>query len=259
MRNNVYSRYDKIKREHFVLLRNRTLLLFSISLILSIAVYIITHINIIGFGFLFYSFLFILSTLTADKILNFFSQVYNTKRQKEFELQTEIYKLKDKMSSIIESIEKRGKNQQFKRAYDFTGKKINEFEHVLAIAMHHEIKEVWVTVFCKNNTVLKVTATIGSARQCRPSEDVRNWRGHVLKLGCDEIRNYHNHPGNNNYTAPSPNDLLSNLSLRNCLLEMKDSLRTFIVFWNDISEYRILEYYDNGKTEMSFYFDVSSH
>lgn len=182
--------------------------------------------------------------LTIDKILSLCSRGYHVKRQKEFELQDEIYKLRDKMNSIIGSIEKRKKGKQFKRAYNFIGNKINMFEHNLAIAMHHEKKEVWVT------------ATIGSTRQCGPSDDIRNWKDHVLNQRYDEIRHYHNHPINNNHTLPSPNDLQSNISLRRHLYEMKDLLRTFIVFWNDIYEYRILEYYDNGKTEIFFSFDV---
>jgi hypothetical protein len=194
----------------------------------------------------------------VDKFLGICFASYASQRQKEFDFQAEMEALKNKMALIMQSVKRRQKYQQFKTAYSLKGNNIKEFEHILAIAMHYEIKEVWVTAFCKNNIVLKVTATIGSARRCGPSDDIRNWRSHIRKLGCDEIRNYHNHPINNNKTGPSTPDLRTNLSMRDSLPETNVPLRTFIVFWNNIYEYRILEYYDDGKTEMHYFFDIST-
>lgn len=253
----MYSKYDITRNEYFNLRNRRFLLLSLISLIFTSITFLASYKLFLGLSNFIYVLPFIFSIFISDKLLISFSQVYSTKRKREHATKILICDLTGKMKSLIKSIDKRSKGHQFKKAYDFTGKLVNDFEHTLSVAMHHEVKEVWVTAFCKSNIVIKVTATIGSARSCKPSDSISSWIDNIRRLNCDEIRQYHNHPVNNNKTVPSTADLSSNISMRKQLSIYKDILRTFIVFWNEIYEYRILEYQDNGETKILNFFDVS--
>lgn len=253
----MYSKYD-ITRNEYSKLRNRRFLLLSlISFIFTSITFLASFKLFLGLSNFIYVLPFLFSIIISDKLLISFSKAYSTKRKREYTTKMLICDLRDKMKSLITSIDKRSKGQQFKKAYDFTGKTINEFEHTLSVAMHHEVKEVWVTAFCKSNIVMKVTATIGSARSCKPSDSISSWIDSVKRLKCDEIRQYHNHPVNNNKTYPSTADISSNISIRKHLSTYKQILRTFIIFWNEIYEYRILEYQDSGETKIVYFFDVS--
>lgn len=254
----MYSKYDITRNEYSKLRNKRFLLLSLISLIFTSITFLASFKLFLGLSNFIYVLPFLFSIFISDKLLISFSQVYSTKRKREYATKMLICDLRDKMKSLIKSIDKRSKGQQFKKAYDFTGKSVAEFEYTLSFAMHHEVKEVWVTAFCKSNIVLKVTATIGSARSCKPSDSVSSWIDNIRRLRCDEIRQYHNHPVNNNQTDPSTADISSNISMRKQLSIYNNMLRTFIVFWNDIYEYRILEYKDNGETKILYFFDVST-
>jgi hypothetical protein len=80
---------------------------------------------------------------------------------------------------------------------------------------------------------------------------------HIYRLGCDEIRCYHSHPDKNNHTRPSPVDINTAGKVKEMLGSSKDKLRSFIIYWNEINEWRILEYDDQGKHWLIHAFDVA--
>ena len=75
----------------------------------------------------------------------------------------------------------------------------------------------------------------------------------------DEIRQYHNHPINNNHTRPSIVDHKTSESLKEILGKHKYKLRSFIIYWNEIREWRIMEYDEESKYRPQYEFDVAAH
>ena len=102
------------------------------------------------------------------------------------------------------------------------------------------------------------TASIGSPFRCGPADDPSRWGTYIDRLSCDEIRQYHNHPVHNGRTAPSPEDFRSSRSLKSSLNRHADKLRSFIIYWNEIREWKVLEYDDDGKHWLIAEFDIAS-
>jgi len=255
----IYSLYDEIAKQHSILFKTRLFFLSIISIIFTVILYFLIHIKLIGYGLFIYPIIFLVFILINDNILKIIFSNYRIRRKKEFELVDKIEKLKQKINETINSFKKREKGQQFKKAYNFIGYDICKFENNLAFAMLLEKKEVWVVALCKKNTVVKVLATIGSVHSCKPSADLKKIKEYAKNNDCDEIRHYHNHPIYKNRTEPSPPDIAFNKNYCDYLLEMKDIFKTFIIFWNAIYEYRILEYFDNGKSKIYYFFDISKN
>jgi hypothetical protein len=161
-----------------------------------------------------------------------------------------------RVQAIYAAVPPREKHQHFKSAYDLKGKTVADFERHMAIGMHHEIDEVYVTAFVREDTVVRVTASIGSAFRCRPADDPGRWREHAIRLRCTEIRQYHNHPTRSNRTSPSRPDIASAGSLRQLLGDQSQLLRNYIVYWNQIREWRILQYDEHGKFSLSHELDA---
>ena len=151
----------------------------------------------------------------------------------------------------------REKGQRFKSVYTQEGSSIGEFEARMASGMHKEKKEVWVSAFCKQDRVLKVFASIGSARRCRPAENVTMYPEHIRRLNCDEIRQYHNHPIYTNFTDPSPEDIRTSTVLTNLVADTECPIRSFIIYWNAIAEHRLAEFDSNGDLLELRSFDVT--
>lgn len=175
----------------------------------------------------------------------------------------EIDKIKLEANSLTHSVDAvynkyrlRNKGEQFKRAYDLIGKGINECEEILAVGMCREQKEVFVTCFIREKEVVRFTASIGSPFSCSPSDDPRRWKQHLERMNCDEIRQYHNHPVWNNHTCPSFNDHQSSQQYKQILMNHNNKLRSFIIYWNEIREWRIMEYDGNGNHWLTYEFDV---
>ena len=125
-----------------------------------------------------------------------------------------------------------------------------KLEEALAVGMFRENKEVFVTAFMKDNKALRVTATIGREGYCFNSDDVSKWGYHIDRLNCDEILQYHNHPVTNNKTRPSPTDYFSTKKLKRMLGVHSTKIRSLIIYWNKIHEWRVLEYDDNRKYQI---------
>jgi hypothetical protein len=198
----------------------------------------------------------LLAFIVAPHILDISSHSYNKKRYMLKKLYEAIEKLQIKSSKFYSSIPRRPRGRHFKSHYELANTTIDDFENRLAVGMWHEQREVWVTAFCNNGRVLRVTATIGSEFTCRPSDNLSSWIMNARRLGCTELRQYHNHLVNNNATRPSPIDLMSSKALEKEMEIFNISFKSYIIYWNKILEYKILEYRSDGTSKISKVFDV---
>ncbi len=172
-------------------------------------------------------------------------------------IQSEVKSLGLSVDAVYDKYRWRNKGEQFKRAYELGGKGIKDCEESLAIGMSREKKKIFVTCFIKAEKVVRVTASIGTAFRCSASDDPRRWKQHIERLDCDEIRQYHNHPINNNSTCPSHNDYQTSQALKQILGHHSNKLRSFIIYWNQIREWRLMEYDGKGKHWLIYEFDIA--
>ena len=131
-------------------------------------------------------------------------------------------------------------------------------EEALAVGMHREKREVFVTAFMRKGIVVRVTASIGSLYRCSAAENPARWKEHVNRLACDEIRQYHNHPDCNGKTQPSSLDFRSSKLIKPLLGPHATKLCSLIIYWNNIGEWKILEYNDEGQHWINSEFDVAA-
>ena len=169
----------------------------------------------------------------------------------------EIRSLKQAVDRLYDRCAPREKGQQFKKAYHLVNRTVPEFEKALAIGMYFERREVIVTAIVAKGIVWRVTDSIGSDFKCSPADDPRRWKEYVAQLACDEVRQYHNHPDYNNKTQPSDQDYRMHRTLKDLLEKHADKLRSFIVYWNQIREWRIIEYGESQACRLSVVFDMS--
>jgi hypothetical protein len=183
---------------------------------------------------------------------------YRTLQDELHKVQSEVSSLRRSVNAVYDKYSRRNKGEHFKRAYELVGKTTKDCEERLAVGMNREQKEVFVTCFLKADEVVRVTASIGSVFRCSASDDPRRWKQHIERLSCDEISQYHNHPISNNRTSPSPVDYKTSLSLKQILGHHGNKLRSFIVYWNEIREWRIMEYDEKCKHWLIYEFDIAA-
>ena len=182
---------------------------------------------------------------------------YRQWSDKEIQIKAEIAKLRQRIAAIFDKYRERAKGEQFKAAYDLAGKAVPELEESLSIGMFRERSEVFVTAFMRVGVAVRVTASIGSPYRCSAADDPRRWVQHVERLKCDEIRQYHNHPVHNGKTQPSSTDFRTSRSLKALLGSHAPKLRSLIICWNGIQEWKVIEYDDEQKYWLSFEFDAA--
>ncbi len=173
-------------------------------------------------------------------------------------VESEVKQLRSSVQAIYDKYRGRNKGERFKRTYELVGKGIKECEERLAVGMSREHKEVFVVCFMKGAEVVRVTASIGSVMRCSPSDNPYRWVEHIERLGCTEIRQYHNHPTTNNRTSPSPFDYKTASSMKQLLGRHGNKLKSYIIYWNQINEWRILEYDERGKHWMAYELDIAA-
>jgi hypothetical protein len=173
------------------------------------------------------------------------------------QIQTEIARLRKAMQRLMAAHPTRRKHEQFKVTFKLRGRTISDLEKVLAIGMHKERKEVYVTAFIRDGVAVRVTAAIGSARSCRGADDKNLWREHIQRLRCDEIRHYHNHPDYSNRTTPSPTDFRHASYIEGLLTPSGVTVSSYVVYWNQIGEWRLLKYNGEGNHLVHSVFDVN--
>jgi hypothetical protein len=137
----------------------------------------------------------------------------------------------------------RPKNARFKNYYGLTvAQSIDKFEHKMAAGMFCEGREVFVTAFCIEDRVKKVTATIGTDSRCFNSDQISDWPNHAKRLGCIEIRQYHNHPNNLGRKMLSNRDLMSHHQMTDFLKKHGIRFRSFLLYANYFNGWVIREY-----------------
>ena len=182
---------------------------------------------------------------------------YRSWSDREIQIKAEIAGLRERVSTIFSKYRERAKGQRFKAAYDLTGKTIKELEESLAVGMFRERREVFVTAFVRAGVAVRVTASIGSPYRCAAADDPTRWAQHLERLQCDEIRQYHNHPEHNGKTSPSPTDFRTSRSLKALLGPHGAKLRSLIICWNGICEWKVFEHDHEQKHWLCFEFDVA--
>ena len=212
--------------------------------------------------FYFWSiFLFLLASvlisILVDQSRTVLSSKYRQEKKKIEKLRKMMAALRNRVDSIFQQYPSRGRGQQFKKVYSLAGKNLAELERTLAVAMFREEKEVFVTAFMRKEVAVRVTASIGSANTCSNSDNIKKWPEHIKKLGCDEIRQYHNHPTIKNETSPSAQDYRTTRDIKQMLGSYAPRLRSLIIYWNEIREWRILEYDDSPSCRIIYCFDAA--
>jgi hypothetical protein len=105
---------------------------------------------------------------------------------------------------------------------------------------------------------VRVTASIGSPFRCAAADDPARWRAHVERLGCDEVRQYHNHPVHTGHTRPSRMDVRTAEALRQILGAHGTKLRSLIICWNGLREWKVFEHAGDGRHWLHFEFDAAA-
>ena len=169
----------------------------------------------------------------------------------------EITTLRRRIAPIFERYRERRKGERFKAAYDLAGRPLRDLEEAVSVGMYRERREVFVTAFMRAGVAVRVTASIGSPYRCAAADNPATWRDRVERLRCDEIRQYHNHPVHNGKTRPSPTDVRTSRSLRSLLGPHSRKLRSLIICWNGMREWKIFEHDDQGQHWLCFEFDAA--
>lgn len=171
-------------------------------------------------------------------------------------LGSEVRELRRRVAVVFGKYRQRRKGEHFKRVYGLAGRPVRDLEEALAVGMFRERREVFVTAFMRKGIAVRVTASIGSPFRCSAADNPALWKDHVDRLGCDEVRQYHNHPAHNGSTAPSTTDARSSGALKRLLGPHSSKLRSLVLCWNELREWRIFEYDETGKYVLHFACDA---
>ncbi len=201
---------------------------------------------------------FVVTPVLFHRAWRFLFRPYRRWSDRSADIAAEIATLRRKVAAIFEAYRERAKGQQFKKAYNLAGKSLSELEEALSVGTYREKREVFVTAFMREGIAVRVTASIGSPYRCSSSDNPARWKQHVERLGCDEIRQYHNHPVHNGKTRPSPMDIRTTGTLQYLLGAHRTKLRSLIICWNGLREWKISEYDDKGKYWIHSEFDAAA-
>jgi len=182
---------------------------------------------------------------------------YRTWSDRSLIIRAEIAGLQERITAVFDKYRERQKGERFKQAYDLMGRSVRDLEEALSIGMFRERHEVFVTAFMRRGLAVRVTASIGSPFRCSAADNPARWKKHVERLGCDEIRQYHNHPDHNGSTRPSPTDVQTSGSLKLLLGPHGAKLRSLIICWNRLHEWKVVEYDESGRHSFNYEFDAA--
>ncbi|MDH4022574.1 MAG: hypothetical protein OEV14_05565 [Gammaproteobacteria bacterium] len=181
---------------------------------------------------------------------------YRAQTGRSSAIRNEIACLRKEISLVFGKYRARKKHEQFKRVYALSGRAVRELEEALAVGMFRERREVFVTAFMRDGVAVRVTASIGTPFRCRAADNPARWKEHAARLGCDEIRQYHNHPEHSGSTVPSNADIRTSGEIRRLLGPHGSKLRSLIICWNDLREWKVIEYDEAGGYSLHFEFDA---
>ena len=173
-------------------------------------------------------------------------------------IQRELRGLDKRITAIFAGYRERRQGEHFKKAYELAGRPLRELEEALSVGMFRERREVFVTAFMRRGIAIRVTASIGSPMRCSAADNPARWKEHVERLGCDEIRQYHNHPVHDGHTSPSRTDVRTSKTLRTLLGPHGTRLRSLIICWNRAREWKVFEHDTSGKHWLHFEFDAAA-
>jgi hypothetical protein len=173
-------------------------------------------------------------------------------------IRRELRQLEQRISAIFAGYRERQQGEHFKKAYELAGRPLRELEEALSVGMFRERREVFVTAFMRQGIAVRVTASIGSPMRCSAADNPARWKEHIERLGCDEIRQYHNHPVHHGHTAPSRTDIRTSKTLRKLLGPHGHRLRSLIICWNPAREWRVFEHDTTGRHWLHFEFDAAA-
>jgi hypothetical protein len=199
----------------------------------------------------------ILLPLILHRVWRLTFPVYRAWSDRSSQISAEIADLQRRIATLFDKYRERRKGERFKQAYDLTGRGVRDLEEALAIGMYREQREVFVTAFMRRGVAVRVTASIGSPYRCSAADNPARWRDHIERLGCDEIRQYHNHPVHDGNTCPSPTDVKTSKSLKVLLGPHGAKRRSLIICWNSLHEWKVFEYDETGRYWIHFEFDVA--
>jgi hypothetical protein len=183
---------------------------------------------------------------------------YRARTDRSSAIRTEIAGLRKHIALVFDKYRARESGEHFKRVYGLSGRPVRELEEALSVGMFRERREVFVTAFMRNGIAVRVTASIGTPFRCRAADNPARWKDHVARLGCDEIRQYHNHPEHSGSTIPSKMDIRSSGAIRRLLGPHGSKLRSLLICWNDLREWKVFEYDENGRHALHFEFDAAA-
>jgi hypothetical protein len=141
--------------------------------------------------------------LILHRVWHFTFPTYRRWCDRSLNIRAEIAGLQKRIATVFDKYRERHKGERFKQAYDLAGRSVHHLEEALSVGMFRERREVFVTAFMRRGVAVRVTASIGSPFRCSPADDPIRWKDYIERLGCDEIRQYHNHPVHDISTQPS--------------------------------------------------------
>jgi hypothetical protein len=200
----------------------------------------------------------VLLPLVLHQVWRFAIPAYRRWADRSSQIRAEIEDLRTRIATVFATYRERRKRERFKQAYELTGRSVRGLEEALSVGMYRERREVFVTAFIRGGVTVRVTASIGSPFRCAASDDPARWRDHVERLGCDEVRQYHNHPVHTGSTRPSPTDVRTAAALRSVLGPHGDKLRSLIICWNGLREWKVFEHAGDGRHWLHFEFDAAA-
>ncbi|MEM9084143.1 MAG: JAB domain-containing protein, partial [Planctomycetota bacterium] len=159
-----------------------------------------------------------------------------------------------KLLRLLGFAAKRPRRKPFKHRYALTEQQpIGEFEAKMVAGMFRERREVFVTAFCNDEDVLRVTASVGTFNRCRPADDPRRWAHHAGRVGATQIRQYHNHPPGKGAEKPSPQDRRAHRQLVGILEETACAaeLKSLLVYPDRFGQAKIIQYDESDQPHRS--------
>ena len=147
----------------------------------------------------------------------------------------------------------------FHKQYQLVGLSLDEFETTIAAGMWFCGREVFVAAFIRDGVVVRVTTNVGELYSCWPDEDICDWISACKTIDCDYVRIYHNHPCFDGNTGPSTADKDFHWKSTSILNPKGIRVDSFIIYWNECSEWSLMQYDENRYSSTVKQFDAVSN
>jgi hypothetical protein len=157
-------------------------------------------------------------------------------------IKCEIHKYEQIMMDAYNSFPKRDKGATFKNFHSLRWSSVEQIEELLPKAMFNEHREVSVTIFIRNNIVVRSAANLGNMSSVRITDNMFKWNQYADDKKCKQIYHYHNHPGKSTDFGPSEKDLVFFKNNKMRLDASAIHFRCFIICWNLHLEWKIIEF-----------------